>query len=239
MKRPRTILITGVGSGIGTALATEMLGQGNLVIGLSRNRSALKRLATLAKKMDRRGAFFRCDLRDHAQTLRCVRKAVSTHGPVDILVNNAGVTTFQSLLKTSLATFDEILDVNLRAAFLVTQAVLPGMIRRKSGMIVNIVSYAAKTTYTGSSAYSASKAGLTALMNVLREEVRSSSVKVLNVFPGAVATPMWKMKHRRRFGKIMIPAPYVASLITSLVDQPDRLTVEEIVVRPPVGDLTV
>ncbi|HEX9615217.1 MAG TPA: SDR family NAD(P)-dependent oxidoreductase, partial [Bacteroidota bacterium] len=123
--------------------------------------------------------------------------------------------------------------------FLVTKEILPHMMKRKGGMIVNIISYAAKTTYTGSAAYSAAKAGTQAMMNVVREEVRKHGIRIVNVYPGAVFTAMWSSKHRASMGDSMIPAEHLARVICEATLQPASLTTEEIVVRPPVGDLTV
>lgn len=222
------VAITGAGQGIGRAIAEECAARGHIVTGLSR-RSRQSGSFTL----------LRCDVRKASDLKKAFTKAVAQAGPVDVLVNCAGVTVFREFLQTSEREFDEIIRTNLVGTMLATKCVLPAMIRRRTGMIVNIVSYAAKTVYTASSAYSASKAGVTAMMNSLREEVRGKGVRVVNVFPGAVETNMWPATLKKRFGKVMMPAAKVASIICDAIGQPEGFAVEELVIRPQVGDLRV
>jgi short-subunit dehydrogenase len=111
------------------------------------------------------------------------------------------------------------------------------MIKRSEGTIVNIVSFAAKTTYTESSVYAASKAGMAALMEGLRAEVRGKGVKVVNVFPGAVRTPIWPSRVGKKYGNLMMSSEDLASLVVEAAQQPPSIMVEEIVVRPQQGDI--
>jgi 3-oxoacyl-[acyl-carrier protein] reductase len=166
-----------------------------------------------------------------------VRSIRQSLGAIDILVNNAGVTVFKEFTKTSLQEFDTILHTNLRGSFLVTKEILPQMIKRSEGTIVNIVSFAAKTTYTESSVYAASKAGMAALMEGLRAEVRGKGVKVVNVFPGAVRTPIWPSRVGKKYGNLMMSSEDLASLVVEAAQQPPSIMVEEIVVRPQQGDI--
>lgn len=106
-------------------------------------------------------------------------------------------------------------------------------------MIVNIQSFAAKITYTASSIYAASKSGGVAMMNSLREEVRSRGIKVLNVYPGATDTRMWKPADRRRFADVMMTPQDVARKVVEATHLPESMMVEELVLRPQIGDLTV
>ena len=160
-------------------------------------------------------------------------------GKVDILINNAGVTSFKDFSDMSVREFDAIIDTNLRGLFLMTRQVLPGMLKRRKGIIVNILSFAAKTVYTGSSVYSASKAGAEALMNGLRAEVRGRGIKVVNVFPGAVETPMWSPGARKRFRNDMMNANELADLVFHSTLHANTMMLEEIVMRPQIGDLTL
>lgn len=222
------VIITGAGQGIGRALALEFAARGHTVIGLSR-RNPTGGSYTL----------IRCDVRKASDLKRALAKATSLAGPADILVNCAGVTVFKEFLQTSEREFDEIIRTNLYGTMLATKLVLPAMLRRRTGTIVNVISYAAKTVYTASSAYSASKAAVMAMMNSLREEVRGNGIRVVNVFPGAVETNMWPAPLKKRFGKVMMPPGKVASIICDAVLQSRGLAVEELVIRPQVGDLRV
>jgi NADP-dependent 3-hydroxy acid dehydrogenase YdfG len=158
---------------------------------------------------------------------------------MEILVNNAGVTYFKELVSTTANEFDHVMDTNVRGMFLLTKAVLPSFLRRRRGLIINILSFAAKTVYTGSSIYSASKSAGSAMMGVLREEVRDKGIKILNVFPGAVSTPMWGTRNRARFEHRMIHPEEIAEYIVATAALPASMMVEEITLRPQRGDLKI
>lgn len=239
MNTPRVILITGVSSGIGRSLALQFARRGDRVAGIARNRRLLKALDREIRSEGGSGIMLPCDVREERQVRTAVKRGMASLGVYDMLINNAGVSAFRNFLETPVRTFSEILDTNLTGAMLVTRAVLPLMVKRQKGTIINIISYAAKTVYQGSSAYSAAKAGLAGMMNVVREEVRSSGVKVINVYPGAILTPMWSPKHRAAFKDDMIPPDDLATLLYELTLRPVSMTVEELVVRPPIGDLRV
>ncbi|MEX1138654.1 MAG: SDR family oxidoreductase [Bacteroidota bacterium] len=238
MSASRTILITGVSSGIGRSLALEFARKGDRVVGLARDRKRLKALEGEIRAAGGNGIMLPCDVRVERQVRDAVKKGTAGRG-VDILINNAGVTSFGDFLSTPVERFSMILDTNLKGAMIVTRAVLPLMVKRRKGAIMSIVSYAAKTVYQGSSAYSAAKSGLAGMMNVIREEIRSSGVKVMNVYPGAILTPMWSPKQRSLFKNVMIPSEDFAAMLYDLTVQPDSMTLEEVVVRPPIGDLRV
>lgn len=233
------MVISGAGTGIGRALATTFASRRYQVIALGRTGKTLR---SLQKEIERNGGtclVMLCDVRRDRDVQNVTRK-LSARGIIpDVLVNNAGVTVFKSFRETSVKEFDDILGTNLRGQFLLTKASLPGMIRRRRGVVVNILSMAAKTVYTGSSVYSASKAAGAALMNVVREELREQGIHVVNVYPGAVMTPMWSAAHRRTFDRHMMRPEEIAGLIYEAATAGPRAMVEELVVRPLQGDLKV
>ena len=161
------------------------------------------------------------------------------HDKVDILINNAGVTYFKDFLSTSIQEFDHVIDTNLRGLFLTTKAIVPVMVQQHSGLVINILSFVTKTTYTKSSVYSASKAGAEALMNGLRAEVRNHGVHIVNVYPGAVCTPIWHPQQQEKFHDRMLKPEEVAEIVYQVSLQPSSMMVEELVLRPQVGDLQV
>lgn len=232
----RIVWITGAGSGLGRALAVAFAHSGDVVIATGRS---LRTLKSLRRELGVGGEVFACDVRDERAVDRVARQVFRSHSKVDILVNNAGVTSFAEFASTGVKDFDAILDTNLRGLFLTTRSVLPSMIRRREGLILNILSYAAKTTYTKSAAYSAAKAGAEAMMNVLRAELRGKGVRVLNIYPGAILTPMWPPRLRKQYAASMMSVDDVAKLVVQLTRQPSTLHIEELVVRPPQGDLRV
>jgi NADP-dependent 3-hydroxy acid dehydrogenase YdfG len=165
--------------------------------------------------------------------------ALSEVGSLDILINNAGVTYFKNFESTTIEEFDEVVGTNLRGLFLTTKGTLPSMLLKRSGTIINILSYAGRTVYTGSSAYAASKAGAAAMMDVLRAETRQKGIKIVNVYPGAVLTPIWHAKHRERYSERMMKPEEVATVVYEISCQPAGMMTEEVVLRPQGGDLQV
>lgn len=235
----RLVWITGGSSGIGQTLALEYGTQGDAVIVSGRNESNLQ---ALSRKISGEGGIAHvvpCDVRSEVSVNAAAKNILQTIGLPDILINNAGVTVFRQFAETTVSEFDEIISTNLRGSFLTTKALLSPMIGRGSGIILNIVSFAAKTTYTESSVYAASKSGLASLMEGLRAEVRDKGIKIVNVFPGAVLTPIWHPKVQAKHGKRMMTPEEVAKMIYTVSCQPPTMMVEEIVLRPQTGDINV
>jgi NADP-dependent 3-hydroxy acid dehydrogenase YdfG len=233
------VWVTGASSGIGAALAEEFARQGDTVVISARSKAALRRIVQGLRREGYACHALPCDVQRPQEVEQVAQTILRRFRRIDILVNNAGVTSFKQFQTTRVEEFDHVLDVNLRSLFVASRAVLPSMLKRRKGSVINILSYAAKTTYTKSAAYSAAKAGAEALMNVLRAETRSRGIKVLNVYPGAVETSMWSPSMRRRYRSRMMQASDLARLIYVLTTQPDSMHVEELVVRPQAGDLIV
>ena len=154
-----------------------------------------------------------------------------------MLMNNAGVTYFKDFTETTIEEFDHIMKTNLRGTFLCTQAVLPAMIAQGSGFIMNILSFVTKQVYTKSAAYAASKAGTEAMMNVLRAEVRRHGIQIVNIYPGAVRTPIWPEEQRLEYADQMLDPQQAAEMLYQISLQPRSLMVEEVTFRPQGGDI--
>lgn len=231
------VWVTGASRGIGYEVAKAFSRIGARVVVTSRDR---RRLTSLVKQITKNGgcaAAYVCDVSSERSVKAAAKEILKRWGRVDVLVNNAGVTYFKSLRETSRAEFDEVIAANLRGTFLCIKAVIESMVRRRSGHIINIISVAALRTYTKSSAYSASKAGVLALTNVLREEVRRFGIKVTAVLPGATETQMWNASTRAKYRHRMMSAEDVARVIVSVFQAPKRAHIEEIILRPQLGDL--
>jgi NADP-dependent 3-hydroxy acid dehydrogenase YdfG len=238
-RSPRIVWITGASSGIGKALVELFVTEGEIVVASARSRGSLNSLQRSLAGAP--GEYFPlvCDVRTERSVRSAAQRITARFKRVDVLLNNAGVTVFKDFAQTSVQEFDHVIGTNLRGAFLATKCVLPGMLRRKSGMIVNIQSFAAKTIYTGSSVYSASKSGGVALMDCLRAEVRSKGIKVLNVYPGATLTPMWSSAQQKTYAKVMMAPAEVARKIYEATRLSESMMIEELVLRPQIGDLKV
>jgi len=239
MAGSRIVCITGAGSGIGRALAEEFAMRGDSIAATARTVSNLKALQDQIEASSGLCRAFQCDITDAGQVHSAAEQILKSLGSIDILINDAGVTYFKDFSATTIEEFDEVIATNLRGLFLTTKAVLPSMLERGSGLIINVLSYAARATYTGSSVYAASKAGAEAMMNVLRAETRSKGIKILNVYPGATFTSIWHPRHREKYGHQMMKPAEIAKIVYELSCQPPSMVIEDVVIRPQVGDLQV
>ncbi len=233
--RTKAVLITGAGSGIGRELALKLNAAGEYVILAGRGKEKL--LETKEHLINKDSSeILSLDLRKTSG----IKKAVDSINErlfIHTLVNNAGTTVFKTVDKTSESEVEEILATNLSGAILLTKAVLPEMKERKEGRIINILSVAANTIFTKSGIYSASKAGLLAFANVLREEVREFNISVTNVLPGATATPIWGEESLEKFSRLMMKPEDLAEVILNSLLNAGSAIVEELVVRPITGDI--
>lgn len=182
------VLVTGGSRGIGRAVVEALVVEGRRVAFTYRaDRPAAEAVAAgslgLAKA-------FQLDLADRRRPNALVEEVEANMGPIVGLVNNAGIQRSELLAMTSDASWDELLDVNLGGAFRCTRAVLPGMVGRRLGAIVNVASLSALHGVPGHSAYAASKAGMVAMTRCLAREMGRRSIRVNAVVPGFVATDM-------------------------------------------------
>ena len=231
------VWVTGASRGIGREVAKQFASIGCEVCLSSRSERELQSAKTEITDLGGRAHVFRCDVSKSQSIFNTVRLIHKNLGEVDTLVNNAGITVFKRFHKTSLKEFSDIITTNLVGHIACIKAVLPAMIKRKSGWIFNILSNAAVKTFEGSSAYTATKAGMLGLGKVLREEMRKSNVKVINVVPGAVETEMWSVADRKKFSHRMMSTKSVAEVVLSVYQMPDEVVVDEIRIRPMLGDI--
>ena len=233
----KVIWITGASTGIGKEIATEFSKAGHIVVVSARRKSRLVRIVSEIKYAEREASAFVCNLLSERSIQITAKRIKEKYGSIDLLINNAGVTVFKSFMETKTFDYDNVIDTNLRGSFLCIKSVLPQMIKNKKGHIINILSVAANTSFENSSVYAASKAGLLAMSNGLREEVRRYNIKVSNILPGAVETPMWDSKSRQRYKNRMMSASDIAKIVLQIFQQPRKVLIEDVVVRPVKGDI--
>jgi NADP-dependent 3-hydroxy acid dehydrogenase YdfG len=182
-------LVTGASRGIGRAIALKFAHEGLAVALTGRDNEQLDRVAREIMATDgHKPLIITADLRDVLQIARISQEVLKEWGRIDILVNNAGLGYLKPFLEISTAEIQEMVDVNLRAVFLLTQQVLPAMIKRKSGMIMNIASLAGKNGFKLGTGYAATKWALRGFAQCLLQEVREYDVRVVTLFPGSVET---------------------------------------------------
>jgi len=231
------VWVTGASRGIGAAIARAFAAIGAHVVLSGRSVTGLDRNTRQISRLGQKASFLKCDISSETSVARAYASIVKEYHTVDVLVNNAAITCFKSFEKTSVRDFDALLATNLRGTFLCTKSVLPAMLKQRQGVIMNIVSVAATTTFENSSAYAATKAGVLAMSRGLRAEVRRKGVRVMDILPGAVETEMWDKASRKKFHSRMMQPDDVADVVVSAFRQPERVLAEEIVIRPLEGDL--
>ncbi len=236
-KQVPVVWVTGASRGIGAAIAHAFAAAGSHVVLSGRNSAALRHNVLHIRRLGGVASFVRCDVTQEASVANAFKKVSALPKAIDILVNNAGITYFKPFEKTTVKDFDHLVATNLRGVFLCTKSVLPTMLRERKGIIINIVSVSATTTFENSSAYAATKAGVLALSRSLRAEVRKKGIRVIDILPGAVETEMWGPSARKKYHSMMMQPEDVAEVVLSMVRQPKRVLTEEIVIRPLGGDL--
>ena len=184
----KTTLITGAGRGIGRAIALAFAEQGCNIAATARTMQELEETADLVRAQSRRITILPCDISAPEQVDTMVKEAMAFLGRIDVLVNNAGYACFKPFMELSLEEWKRTLDVNLTGTFLVTRAVLPDMMARRSGRIINMSSVSGLRPIMHQSVYCASKHGLIGLTTTLAMELRPYDIRVHAICPGGVAT---------------------------------------------------
>lgn len=188
----KNAIITGAGKGIGRALAIALAQEG-VNIGLAaRTATDLESVAAELEQYGVKTAIATMDVADIDAVNAAVSVLKAELGAIDILINNAGIGAFGSFMALEPEKWEQIIRVNLLGAYYVTRAVLPEMIERKTGDIINVSSTAGKNGAAVTSAYSASKFGLIGMSESLMQEVRKHNIRVSTLLPSTVATDMAK-----------------------------------------------
>ncbi len=233
------IVITGASKGLGRAIA-EKFGsdkQGHGLLLCARNEEQLKSFAKeLQARYPRTNVqAFVCDLSQREQIASFAQWLLAFNHPIDILVNNAGQFIPGSLHGEEEGVLEQMIQVNLYSAYHLTRALLPAMMERKKGHIFNMCSVASVTAYTNGGSYSISKFALLGFSKNLREELKTSGIKVTAVIPGAAYTDSWSgsgVDPQR-----LMEASDIAEMIYAASHLSSRAVPEEIILRPQLGDL--
>jgi 3-oxoacyl-[acyl-carrier protein] reductase len=186
----RVAIVTGSGQGIGREIALMLAEQGASIVISDVNTATAKEVAAEIEAKNGKGIAIPVNVTVVAEVNKLVEQTLSSFGHIDILVNNAGITRDGLLLRMSEADWDLVLNINLKGAFICTQAVLRHMIRQRWGRIVNIASVVGLTGNAGQANYAASKAGLIGLAKTTAREVASRGITVNAVAPGFIDTGM-------------------------------------------------
>lgn len=186
----KVAFITGAGKGIGKAVALALANEGVNIGLLARTESDLKELMNEVKNSGVRAAYAAVDISSREDVEQAINKLTNELGAADILINNAGIGKFATLLEMDPEEWKRIIDVNLMGLYYVTRAVLPQLIEKNRGDIINISSTNGLNGAATSSAYSASKFGVIGLTESLAQEVRKNNIRVTALTPSTVATEL-------------------------------------------------
>ena len=189
----KAALVTGASRGIGRAIALRLAAEGaDVLVNYNAKAEAANQVADAIKALGRSVRLVQADVGKPADVDRLVQSALEHFKRIDVLVNNAGITRDTLLMRMSEDDWDDVLDTNLKSAFLVTKAALRPMLRQRSGRIVNITSISGVIGNAGQANYSASKAGLIGLTRSIAREVASRSITCNAVAAGVIDTEIWQ-----------------------------------------------
>jgi 3-oxoacyl-[acyl-carrier protein] reductase len=235
-KKKDVIWITGASSGIGRAAAREFVKTGCKVYVSARRVTELERLKKELQKENLDAQIIPCNVASY-QNVDQAAKRILSENSIDCLINNAGITSFKLAEENSINEIDDLIKTNLLGSIYTIKSVLPDMIERKSGTIININSIITQKFFKRSSAYAASKMGMLGYSKVLREEVREYNIRIIDVFPGNTKTSMWSQEVRKQNSKRMMSPKDIAQVIVWSYLQEGNMVSEEIYLKPIKGDL--
>jgi short-subunit dehydrogenase len=233
----KNIVITGATKGIGRAIALKFAAEGFAIAACARREQYVKELEkeilSLAPGLPH--IFMPCDISDSVQVKEFANKITAQWRTVDVLVNNAGTFLPGQVIDEAEGTLEKLINTNLYSAYHISRALVPGMIKAKSGHIFNICSVASLHAYPNGGSYSISKFAMLGLSKALREELKPHHVKVTSLMPGATLTDSWSGADlpEERFMK----AADIAQLIWDVCHLSANTVIEEVILRPVLGDI--
>ncbi len=230
----RLVVITGASSGIGRELALLCGANGDELILTARRRIELER--TAADSGAAKVGVVCGDITDSSVWGQIAEDARGSAAEL-ILVNNAGLASFGGFAEESFSTWERQIQVNLVGPFGLTHALIPLMLERGRGRVVNILSIVLKHPLPGAAGYAASKAGLEAMNRCLAAEHRRQGISFTNIYPGATDTPIWDSASGHPSRDQMIPVASVAQTIFEVLNTPRDRVLDEVVITPPDGIL--
>jgi 3-oxoacyl-[acyl-carrier protein] reductase len=227
----KVALVTGAGRGIGRAIALMLAQAGCRVILAARTSAQLEEVKKEIQSGRGEAIAIPTDLTLDDEIMRLVEESQKVWGMVDILINNAGWGKRAPVLRGKLEDWDQTFRLNLRAPMLLAKLLLPNMIAKGEGAIINLGSVSGKTGEANGAAYSASKFGLIGFTQSLYEEVREQGIKVAVILPGFVDTPLIPPNRQLDRSK-MIQADDIAQAVHFILTSPATCCPVEITVRP-------
>jgi 2-hydroxycyclohexanecarboxyl-CoA dehydrogenase len=219
----KTVVVTGGGGGIGGATCRRFGSEGARVAVFDLNLDAAEKVAAAIRAEGGSAWAFKCDITDRASVDAAVAATEAQLGPIDVLVNNAGWDVFKPFTKTAVAEWDKLIAINLVGALHMHHAVLPGMVQRKRGRIVNVSSDAARVGSSGEAVYAACKGGLVAFSKTIAREHARHGITVNVVCPGPTDTALFADYKQGAGNPEKLVEAFTRSIPLGRIGQPDDL----------------
>ena len=241
MIQDKVVVITGGSSGIGYSTAKALAKKGAKIVAGARR---LDKLEILKKEITDNGGeiiIHETDVTKKSDCDNLVKQAIENYGTVDVLINNAGLMPLSFVKSLKIDEWDRMIDVNIKGVLYCTAAVVPTMVEKKSGHIVNISSVAGRVVFPAGSVYCATKHAVTAFSEGLRQELSvRKNIRITSIEPGVVQTELTNTitekaleafveKHKEMEG---LKAEDISNAIIFAIDAPNHVNVNEILVRP-------
>lgn len=233
----KNMVISGASRGIGKAIAQKFAREGWHVAFCSRNLDRLNTLKAELETLNPNGKYlaFVCDVSNQESVRDFAEAAQAFLGEIDIIMNNAGVFIPGNVHDMNVDDFQKIFTTNVTSAFTLTKALIGPMKARKNGHVFNMSSIAGFMSYPNGGAYNVSKHALTGYSKTLRDELKEFGVRVSTIYPGATLTDSWAAAELPE-ERLMRPED-IAKSIYDIYMLSDRTVVEDIVLRPQLGDI--
>ena len=219
----KTVIVTGGGGGIGGATCRRFAKEGARVAVFDIDLEAAAKVADAIGAAGGQASTFACDITERASVDAAVAAAEAQLGPVAVLVNNAGWDVFRAFTKTEPAQWDKLIAINLTGALHMHHAVLPGMVARRAGRIVNIASDAARVGSSGEAVYAACKGGLVAFSKTLAREHARHGITVNVVCPGPTETALFEDYKQGAGNPEKLVEAFTRAIPLGRIGQPDDL----------------
>lgn len=232
MNKKELMIVTGASRGIGKGIAFYFAKEGMDIMLFGRDAGALKRTEEEIKKFDVDCEQFVGDVADEKFVNESVTKILEKYGNVDHLINNAGTRVFKKVVDASLDDFKLQVNANLYGVFNFSRAVLPGMIERKKGSIINISSLAGKNAFATGAMYAATKHALMGFTASMFLEVREYNIRVAAICPGSVNTDFFDGLSMKPNKEKILQVEDIAETVAAVLKLPARALISELEIRP-------